>query len=77
MENCNHSQILSNFFGSSCVPGASDHQHNIYQTNNNLCTLCPQIRSHGAPSVDVPTRNLIPPDSVQLGEDFNRGLFRS
>lgn len=68
-KNCNHSEILSNFFGSSCIPGASDSAHNGHQTINNLCTLCPQSHYSSGSTVEVATRELIPPDDVSLGKD--------
>lgn len=67
-KNCNNSQILSNFFGSSCVPGASDPGHNVHQMNNNLCTLCPHTHFSGGPSVEISTKDQIPAVSVPLGK---------
>lgn len=66
---CNHTKLLSTFFGSSCVPGASDPSHGVGQTKANLCSLCPHIGS-GATS---PVRPSTGPTFITTG--MNEVLF--
>lgn len=40
-----HSHILSDFFGSTCAPGALDRAHGVDDFKDNLCSLCPQSGS--------------------------------
>ncbi|XP_031637288.1 transferrin-like [Contarinia nasturtii] len=44
-EHCNHSRLLGEFFGSSCVPGAIDPSHGVTEFENKLCSICPQVGS--------------------------------
>lgn len=38
---CNYGRMLSDFFGSSCAPGAQDFGHDPNATNSDsLCSLC-------------------------------------
>lgn len=73
-KNCNHSDILGSFFGSSCVPGAFDSVHNA-QAPNNLCTLCPHTRVGDGASVELSKRELPPADPVPLGKHWVKALL--
>lgn len=67
---CNHSQVLSDFFGPSCIPGATDSAHDIDDLRDNLCSMCPQTNSGGisaVPSVPLATNEQLP-DYKPLGE---------
>lgn len=48
---CNHSELLGDFFGQSCAPGATDSAHDFDSVRENLCSLCPHTRSGGISAV--------------------------
>lgn len=48
---CNHSRLLGEFFGSSCVPGATDPAHGAHGIYADLCSLCPQTGSGAVSAV--------------------------
>lgn len=56
-KNCNHSRLLSEFFGASCVPGAHDSEHGNFEKRLNLCSICPESGS-GAVSAIHPNSNI-------------------
>ncbi|XP_055312827.1 transferrin-like [Sitodiplosis mosellana] len=67
-DQCNHIKMLSNFFGSSCVPGAMDPAHGVGQTKVNLCSLCPDAGSGATSAVRPSTETQTTPNFIPLDQ---------
>lgn len=51
---CNYGRLLSEFFGSSCAPGARDSAHDPNITNpDSLCALCRSEINASPPPISV------------------------
>jgi hypothetical protein len=58
---CNYGRLLSNYFGSSCAPGATDYGHDPNSTNSeSLCSLCRTMIS--VPTITPPVITIAPPE---------------
>lgn len=61
---CNYGRLLSNYFDSSCAPGATDFGHDPYSSNyENLCSLCKTMIMPILPTIGPPEVTILPPSS--------------